>query len=147
MDRREAILVRLLEILQGLGVATVARNVVALDDLDLPAIVLLDGDEQAFEADIPTAGQPNTRFTRMTMLPEIVIKVGLNPESCGTALNAARAMILKAVKTDATLAGLHTPAGHVHPMGASTALGYGRTGLGECALIVAVTYPLRPDEL
>lgn len=145
-DPREAILARLVVIAEGLGVL-VLRNVLAVPDDALPAIAILDGDEVAFDGDAPGPGrpQPNTRFSRITMSPEFVIKVSDDPETVGPALNALRQSLIKAVLGDSELPTLTTNAGHVRYVGASSALAYGRAMTGEAALSFAITYLLRPD--
>lgn len=137
---------RLLEIGQGLAVYAV-RNVKKLPDDALPAISILEGDEAANAEDAPGPRQPNSRFSRVTMTPEIVIKVANDPETVGTDLNALRQRVIKAVLTDAVLPTLTTNAGHVRYVGTGSALAYGRTMIGEAAMSFAITYLLRPDLL
>lgn len=145
-DPREAIMQRLLAIAETLAVVAV-RNVKALPDDALPAISVLEGDEAGDPQDAPTAGQPNRRFSRIVMTPEIVIKVANAPETVGSDLNALRQLVIKAVLTDADLATLTTNAGRVQYAGAGSALAYGRSMVGEAALSFAITYLLRPDLL
>jgi hypothetical protein len=145
-DTRELILQRLLAIGTEIGgFAVVARNERRLDELALPAFVLLDGDEVAFDGDVPGPGQPNKRFVRLTMSPEIVFKVDRASEDVGSVLNAHRLDLIRAVLNDADLPALHTRAGHVFLQGSATQLAYGRSMAGEMAVSFGITYLLRPD--
>lgn len=147
MDTREDILQRLVAIAETIPGLNVYRNVLKIPDARLPALSILDGDEVSNPNDIPTAGQPNTRFARMTMMPEIVIKVSDSSADVGSALNALRIALIKAVLSDADLAALHGVSGRVWPTGLSTQLAYGRAMTGEMAVAFGITYRLLPDQL
>jgi hypothetical protein len=105
-DRREQILARLLQILEAQkpNAKTVARNEVLMDDDAKPALLLLDGNEEADDSD--PRRRSNTAPRRVTMAPEIFIAVSGTPEEVGSTLNAWRARLLKAFQTDADLLAL-----------------------------------------
>jgi hypothetical protein len=144
-DRRELILSRLLAIATAIpGVNVAARNRLSPDDTDLPAVTILEGDETAEETD-PEA-RPANAPRQVTMVPEIVIAIGDNPETLGTSINAMRAALYKAITNDATLLGLVVNGRRIRYIGAGTELGYGRTMEGTMAMRFAFTYLLIPSE-
>lgn len=146
-DVREDILARLEAIAGGIvGIATVVRNASSIDDLDLPAIVVMDADEQVMEGE-PATGKPNYAPVKVIMTPEILIKVSGRPEDVGGDLNDFRAALIKAVLEDTTLAALATNGGRVKYLGCSTQLGVGRAQVGEMAVAFGITYVLRPPSL
>jgi hypothetical protein len=106
-DVREQILSRLLEICDGVdGVNYAARNDWTLDDdsIRFPALIVLDGDEEAIE-DNPTA-RPATVARRIAMSPLFGIVTGEKPEDLGTELNTIRSALIKAIVEDSQLAAL-----------------------------------------
>jgi hypothetical protein len=145
-DRRELILVRLLAIALTMpGINVAARNKLSPDDTDLPAIMVLEGDETAEETD-PEA-RPANAPRQVTMIPEIVIALGDDPDAIGTSINAMRAALYKAIVNDTTLLGLVVNGRRIRYVGAGTELGYGRTMEGTMAMKFAFTYLLLPSEL
>lgn len=147
-DPRETILARLLVICEGIdGIATAERNPASLDDLQLPALAIMDGDEVANEGDLAGGKPAGSSPQRVTMTPEIVIKMEGRPEVVGTSVNAVLAALKKAVLGDAALAAACTNGGGVRYIAAQSSLGYGRTMVGEMAVSFGLTYVLRPDRL
>jgi hypothetical protein len=147
MDKREAILQRLIEIATAVpGVITVVRNQDELSEHARPAIAVFDGDEAAderFDQPAHSGRAPNL----IEMTPEVLILLGALPERIGTALNELRAMLVKAVLTDSTLAALVGPNGRVRYVGCSTHLGQGRSMEGSMGVQFAFAYVLRPEQL
>jgi len=145
-DPREQIMARLAALAGALaGIANLFRNEIVTDETMLPAICLMEGDEEADDAD--PAGRPQTAPRRVTMQPQLVIAAGGEAAALGPALNAWRAALIKAVLTDATLAALSHQGRGVRYDGMATDLGLGRTQEGQMALMFSITYMLRPLDL
>lgn len=141
-DKREDILARLVAIAESIpGVVTVSRNGGQLDDEQRPGIIILDADETA------EASDPLRAPRRITMRPQIYIVLGDVAESIGTAVNAYRAALLKAVLQDAQLQTICGTNGGVQYNGCATALANGRTMEAEIGLDFSFSYILRPDQL
>jgi hypothetical protein len=147
MDKREAILARLLEVATGVpGVAAAVRNQDEISERARPAIAVFDADEttdEAAERQDHAGRAPNL----VVMTPEVLILIGAPPENVGSSLNALRAKLVKAVLTDAQLITLTGPNGHVRYAGCSTHLGHGRSMEGSMGVQFTFTYVLRPQQL
>lgn len=147
MDKREAILTRLAEIAGGIaGIKTAVRNQDEVSERARPAIVIFDADEAADESS-GERGRTGKSPNIVEMSPEVLILLGAPPETVGTALNAMRAKLIKAVLTDNDLAVLTGTNGGARYAGCSTHLGSGRSMEGSMTLQFAFTYVLRPDQL
>src|ERR1700724_635465 len=103
MDRREEILVRLLEIVAA-ALPKAERNKNDFSDLARPAGVVLDGDEKANEQD--PVNRPPDAPRRGTMAAAIVALASGASATIGTTMNAYRVQLLKGIATDAILIGL-----------------------------------------
>jgi hypothetical protein len=145
MDKREAILRRLVEIAAGIeGVATAVRNQDEISERSRPAIAIFDADESAAEH----AGEhPGRAPNIVEMSPELLILLGAKPEMVGTALNALRAKLIKAVLADQQLNALAGSNGHVRYAGCGTHLGHGRSMEGSMNMQFSFSYVLRPEQL
>jgi hypothetical protein len=147
MDKREAILQRLLEIAAAVpGIVTTVRNQDELSEHARPAIAVFDGDEAAderFDQPAHSGRAPNV----IEMTPEVLILLGALPERVGAALNELRAKLVKAVLMDAQLAAVAGPNGRVRYVGCSTHLGQGRSMEGSMGVQFAFAYVLRPEQL
>ena len=145
-DRREMILTRLLEIAVGVeGIVAAFRNKDEISERQRPAIVILDADEAADDAD--PASRPSRAPRRVAMTPEIYILLGAKPEDLGTAINRLRARFVKAVLGDAQLRLIVGSNGDIRYEGCATALARGRSMEGEMGVSFSFTYVLRPEEL
>lgn len=145
-DRREMVLARLLEIARGIeGIAAAFRNKDEISEKQRPAIVILDADEAADDAD-PTS-RPSRSPRRVAMTPEIYILLGAKPEELGTVINTLRARLVKTILADAQLAGIIGSNGYVRYEGCATALARGRSMEGEMGVSFSFAYVLRPEEL
>ena len=145
-DRREMILSRLLEIARGIdGIAAAFRNKDEISEKQRPAIVILDADEAADDAD--PSQRPSRSPRRVAMTPEVYIMLGARPEDIGTAINSLRARLVKAVLGDSALLSILGSNGEARYEGCATALARGRTMEGEMGVSFSFTYVLRPDEL
>ena len=148
MDKREAILARLVEIAAGLpGIKTAVRNQDEISERARPAIAVFDADETADER-ANEQGHAGRAPNLIVMTPEVLILLGFPPESVGSALNVLRAKLIKAVITEpqiATLAGPST-AESATPA-AATHLGHGRSMEGAMGVQFTFAYVLRPEQL
>jgi hypothetical protein len=147
MDKREAILQRLVELAAGVpGVATAVRNQDELSERLRPAIAVFDGDETADER-AEHQGHAGRAPNIIEMTPEVLILLGALPETVGPALNELRAKLVKAVLTDSQLITLTGPNGRVRYAGCSTHLGHGRSMEGSMGVQFSLAYVLRPEQL
>lgn len=141
-DPRELILARLKDVLASVpGVVTVTRNEVVAAESKLPAIMLLDGDENA-DPSAQGRGRPPSALNKMTLLPEVYFIIDEPPETVGTSQNAMRFAIIRAVLNDAQLLTLSQDQG-IRYEGMQTALTLGRALIGEAAMMFAIDYTLR----
>lgn len=147
-DKREQILVRLVEVADGVsGVVFAGRNVGNIDDEDRPAIVIMDADEAADDSDPTGVSRGTGARRRVALTPEIYILLGDKPENIGTELNAFRAKLIKAVLTDASLQSIVGSNGGIRYEGCATALSRGRSMEGEMGVSFTFSYVLNPAEL
>ena len=153
LNRREEILGRMFEILDGmkaanpgLSIQTVKRNRGLLDNDMRTALVLLDGDE--------TTQLVGERRGRQKMSPVLVrmkpqvfailkIKKPQN-EGVGTDLNALRAAIIKAFADDAQLLALIGPNGDIAYDGCETDLKTGMSLEGQVQMSFSLLTVLNP---
>lgn len=146
-DTRELILARLLEIIKTVPGATHwSRNNLELADDELPAIVILEGDEKpliAHEGKVPEA----MRIILMMMVPQVVLVVNESAPDFGPVLNALRVAVAKAVLTDAPLKALLGPNGGLRYDGLVSDLGLGRSMIGRFALSFQIVYRFEPSKL
>jgi len=147
MDKREAILQRLVEIAAGLpGIAMAVRNQDEISEHTRPAIAVFDVDETADER-AEQQGHPGRAPNIVEMTPEVLILLGAKPEHVGPALNELRARLVKAVLTDVQLSTLVGSNGRVRYAGCSTHLGHGRSMEGSMGVHFTFAYVLRPEQL
>lgn len=147
---REDILQRLIEIAETIpGIKTVVWDVISVNDDQLPAIAVLEGDEEANEDD--RINRPTNAPRRVVMMPHIIIVAGRNigspPLDIGPALNNFYRLLLKAIMTDSTLAGLTLDGRGVRLVGMESDLAHGRMFQGQMAVKIALTYGLVPNNL
>jgi hypothetical protein len=147
MDKREAILARLVEIAAAIeGVAVAVRNQDEISERSRPAIAVFDADETVDEA-AERQDHPGRAPNIVEMTPEVIILLGAAPETVGSALNALRAKFVKAVLTDSQLIALVGSNGRVRYAGCATHLGHGRSMEGFMGVQFVFAYVLRPDQL
>lgn len=144
MDIREAILSRMLTILDGTGGVRAYRNLAEIQESIRPCIVLIDGDEDAEQRDNNRGGRSPRR---VTMLPEIYILLGSQSETVGSELNAIRAGIIHDLTHDSTLNDLTINSDGIAYEGAQSIIESGRRVEGAMVLRFAISYLLRPSEL
>src|SRR5262245_55837515 len=101
IDVREQILTRLVAIVDGVAdFKEVYRNYVDLNEEDLPAAAVLDGDEETNDTTDASMRPPN-RPTLATMTPEIIV-FKIAPQ-VGPDINVLRRQLVKAVLYDIEL--------------------------------------------
>ena len=145
-DVRESILSRL--VVTGAtvaGVQTCLRNASSISDTQCPALVVYDADEQADDSD--PASRPVNAPRRVSLRPEILIKVAGVPEAVGPEMNAIRAALIKAVIADATLVAMTADGRGIRYEGCATRLALGRSMEGEMGVSFTFNYYLKPDDL
>lgn len=145
-DSREQILARLVEIAGNVdGVKAVFRNVTRFDAATLPAVAVLEGDEEADEEDkiLRTTMIPR----RVRMVPQLVVAVGDVPEDVGTSLNTLRARLLVAVLSDEQLLALTINSLGIRYVSTQSDLALGRQMVGQFAMSFRISYWLNPAEL
>jgi hypothetical protein len=147
MDKREDILARLLQVAASVpGVATAVRNQDEISERVRPAIAIFDADESADEA-AERQDHPGRAPNIVEMAPEVLILLGAAPEAVGSALNAMRAKLVKAVLTDPQLIALAGSNGRVRYAACTTHLGHGRSMEGSMGVHFTFAYVLRPEQL
>lgn len=147
VDRREQILARLLVIAGAIpGIANAVRNKPGLNENDLDAIVIYDGDEQGDERD-PENTRPTNAPRRVIMQPTIEISAAGAPETIGTSINGYRANLIKKICSDTTLISLCIDRTGIRYLGCNTGAGLGSTLEANMVLNFTFAYRLFPDEL
>jgi hypothetical protein len=151
-DKREAILVRLLAIAGGLnGIAYAARNDINIAEEQLPAAIVLDGEEEV-DDDHLRHNVPALAPMRVHMTPLVSLWVSERTPDVGSALNALRAALIRAVLFDGQLAALAgegggRSSGAVRYLGCAPGLIEGRAVIGNMIPRFRISYVLDPSEL
>jgi hypothetical protein len=151
-DTREAILVRLLAIAGSLdGIAYAARNDINIAEEQLPAAIVLDGEEEV-DDDHLRRNVPALASMRVHMTPLVSLWVSERTPDVGGALNALRAALIRAVLSDTTLATLAgegggRSSGAVRYLGCAPGLMEGRAVIGNMIPRFRISYVLDPSEL
>lgn len=146
-DKREDILERLVDISAATaGVTYAVRNVLDLTESRMPAVVVLEGNEEPSEAVEPRRRNPQAPIV-MTMVPELCIVDTRPSDELGTNLNTIRAALIKAVYEDSQLRTILGTNGWLTYRGLESDLGIGRAMLGRMSLRFAITYVIYPDQL
>jgi hypothetical protein len=146
-DKREAILARLEAIVAVDGFTTTGRNLADLEDEDLPALVVADGDEEAEETDAGGSKLPALRPRIMVMAPAIAAVLIGKPEDLGPLASELRARLIDAVANDATLQGLCLNKRMSYEGCKTQALKGGRGAMLAMSLMFTFTYVFRPQDL
>lgn len=145
-DPREQILARMVVVAGNVsGINGVFRNVTRFDATTLPAVAVLEGDEEAEESDkiMRTTMIPR----RVRMVPQIVIAVGDVPEDVGTSLNTLRARMMVAVLSDEELLALTINSLGIRYLSTQSDLALGRQMVGQFAMSFRIDYWLDPAAL
>jgi hypothetical protein len=147
MDFREAILARLVAVAEGISpaFATVERNAVVLADTKLPALIVLDGEEEADERDPDR--RPANAPRRVKMRAVLQIQLQDLPENAGTDLNGFRKALINAIFTDTTLLSYTIDNRSIRYLGCNTGFDMGRQLEATMWLHIEFGYPLFPGAI
>jgi hypothetical protein len=146
-DVREDILARLLEVVATIpNLRAAYRNNVDIPEDQLPAAIVLDGDEESNEAQ----NRPSNSPTIVQMTPEIII--AQQADEVGSDLTTLRRELIKRVLADNELNNLiakSSPRGNgaIRYLGCQTDLGWMRSLHGALRAQFMFKYTLRPDDL
>jgi hypothetical protein len=146
-DQRELIMVRLAEVVNVTGVKTVSRNRVDFDETQLPAVGVLEGDEEVAENTLGRSARASGRPYIVTATPQVFIRVGGTSENIGSDLNTLRASVIKALLSDADLTGMSMDDGGMQYAGMQSMLHAARSMIGATAMVFVIKYLLYPDRL
>lgn len=152
-DTREAILVRLEQLLGGLtGLKGAYRNRVDFENVDLPVAFLLDGSEELAMEPPPMKSvlMPPSIFS---LKPEIYVVLERRDTSAndtikgvyapiGPAVSAYRMLILDLIRNDQTLISLLTTSGQITFLGSQTDMQNGATVWGRLQMLFEFRYLL-----
>jgi hypothetical protein len=149
-DVREDILARLLELVGTIpNIRSAHRNNVDITEDQLPAALVLDGDEESDGAGDVSMKQPHRPYN-VQMTPEIII--AQQADEVGSDLSTLRRELIKRVLTDSELneqivkTGRHGN-GAIRYLGCQTDLGWMRSLHGALRAQFLFKYTLRPDDL
>lgn len=151
-DKREAILARLLTIAAGLdGIVYAARNDINIGEEQLPAAIVLDGEEEV-DDDLLRRNVPALAPMLVHMTPLVSLWVSESTAEVGSALNALRAGLIRAVLSDSELAALAgagggRSSGAVRYLGCTPGMQEGRAVIGNIVPRFRISYLLDPSEL
>lgn len=147
-DKREQILARLEAILVGLADTgiNVYRDRAELEDNELPAYVLLDGNE---DADVVPKDRRGPQIMRMTpqifyvpVPPENRMNEGIGPQ-----MAEHRMILIRGIMRDSTLAGLLGSNGYIEYRGMETDMQTGAEVKGQFRMDWAIGYVLNFNKL
>jgi hypothetical protein len=149
-DVREDILARLLEVVAGIpNLRAAYRNNVDIPEDQLPAAIVLDGDEESDGASDVSMKQSHRPYN-VQMTPEIII--AQQADEVGSDLTTLRRELIRRVLTDTELneqivkTGRHGN-GAIRYLGCQTDLGWMRSLHGALRAQFMFKYTLRPDDL
>jgi hypothetical protein len=150
VDTREAILARLLELVDSIpNIRFAQRNNVDIPEDQLPAAIVFDGDEETDDARDAGMRPPN-RPTIVRMHPEIIIVE--QSDEVGSDLTTLRRELLRGVLNDIALNEQIVKTGRfgngaIRYLGCQTDLGWGRSLQGALRAQFMFKYTLKPDDL
>ena len=143
LDRREALIARILAVLQTVdGIVVATRNIRHTNLEVMPAAIVFDADEHLAESPDSGLWVPPRTPQMMTMRPEIYVMVAGKPSEVGALLNGLRASIFSAMVQDADIQSLVGTNGRIILDLVQTALAPGRQMSGEMKIVFAITYPV-----
>lgn len=149
-DVREDILARLLEVVATIpNIRSAHRNNVDITEDQLPAVLVLDGDEETNDA-TDLGMRPAHRPTVVQMTPEIII--AQQADEVGSDLTTLRRELIKRVLTDIELNEQIVKTGRygngaIRYLGCQTDLGWMRSLHGALRAQFLFKYTLRPEDL
>jgi hypothetical protein len=149
-DVREDILARLLEVVATIpNIRSAHRNNVDITEDQLPAVLVLDGDEESDGAGDVSMKQPHRPYN-VQMTPEIII--AQQADEVGSDLTTLRRELIKRVLTDTELNTQIVKTGRygngaIRYLGCQTDLGWMRSLHGALRAQFLFKYTLRPEDL
>jgi hypothetical protein len=152
VDTREDILVRLLEVVTTIpGMRSAWRNNVDITEDQLPAVIVLDGDEDSDGANDVSMKQPHRPYN-VQMTPGIIVQVQDDNVVLGSIVTNFRREMIKRVLTDGELNEQIVKTGRfgngaIRYLGCQTDVGWTRTGYAALTAQFMFKYTLKPDEL
>ena len=150
-DVREDILARLLEVVATIpNIRSAHRNNVDITEDQLPAAIVLDGDEETHSTDLSM--RPPNRPTVVHMTPGIVVQVQDDNVVLGSIITTFRRELIKRVLADIALNEQIVKTGRfgngaIRYLGCQTDVGWTRTGYAALTAQFLFRYTLRPDDL
>jgi hypothetical protein len=148
-DVREEVLARLLEVIAAIpSIRSTQRNNVDITELQLPAALLFDGDEETEGAsDLSSRSSARPYPTRMTPIISIVQQA----DAVGSEMTTFRSQLVKLVLNDTELNQIVNAGrlgnGAIRYLGCSTEFGWGRLTHGVLSLQFLFKYSLKIEEL
>jgi hypothetical protein len=148
-DRREAILARLVTLCGAVaGINAVGRNRTDVTQMARPAVVILDGSEELFNAPVHGRQGSRSQVQLMQLTPSIVIALrGNDGIEAGSLLSLYRTSIVGAILTDTTLAGAITTNGGIRYEGCSVTAPGAEAQEHQIELSVVFVYPFQLSDL
>ena len=144
-DVREAILARLVEVVATIpNMRSVFRNNTDITDDQMPAALVLDGDEDTVSGNERSSRMPGGPLV-VEMTPEIQIVE--QSDAIGSDLTAFRSQLIKLVLYDATLLAQTGSNGKISYLGCVTSFGWMEKQYGALQLRFSFKYPLIPNAL
>jgi hypothetical protein len=150
VDTREDILARLLEVVATIpNMRSAHRNNVDITEDQLPAVIVLDGDEESDGANDVSMKQSHRPYN-VQMTPEIIIAE--QSDEVGSDLTTLRRELIKRVLTDVELNQQIVKTGRygngaIRYLGCQTDLGWMRSLHGALKAQFMFKYTLRPEDL
>jgi hypothetical protein len=151
-DVREDILARLLEVVAAIpNIRSAHRNNIDLPETQLPAVIVLDGDEESDGASDVSMKQPHRPYN-VQMTPGIVVQVQDDNVVLGSIITTFRGELIKRVLTDTALNEQIVKTGQfgngaIRYLGCQTDVGWTRTGYAALTAQFMFKYSLKPDDL
>jgi hypothetical protein len=149
-DVREDILARLLEVVTSIpNIRSAQRNNISIEEEELPAARVFDGDEETDGASDLSA-HPSNRPYPVRMHPEIIIVQ--QADEVGSDLTTLRRELIRRVLTDTELNEQIVKTGRngngaIRYLGCQTDLGWGRSLQGALRAQFMFKYSLKIEEL
>lgn len=150
-DVREAILMRLTLASKVAGIKSAWRNNINLDDLDPPATVILDGEEEV-DPNIIERNVPNMTPMRVFLRPQVSIIVNEKTVNVGAVLGGFRALLVPTILQDEALIALSGSGGSsangaIRYLGCAPSFEEGRLLIGQLSLRFQISYIFDPSDL